>query len=74
MDNANMWSAWVQYSRTRQDAIDVDAHWMHQHQRLLSNDINRILAAQARPAAQIRRLREDLRGLLAGVMARGLDQ
>ena len=52
----------------------MDAHWMHQHQRLLSNDINRILAAQARQAAQIRRLREDLRGLLAGVMARGLDQ
>ena len=46
----------------------MDAHWLHQHQRLLYSDVNRILAAQARQAAQMQRLREDLRGLLEGVM------
>ena len=63
-----MWSAWLQYSRTRQDAIDVDAHWMLQHQRILHNEINQLQAAQARQAESMQRLREDLWGMLGGVM------
>ena len=66
--DANMWRAWLHYSRTRQDAAERATRRMAALQGALREDVTELRRTQERHARRLRRLQADLWGVLEGVM------